>query len=75
MEINDTNELIRKRVDAFYRLQKKVHISLRLGNWKRGIILEVLDSSLVLDECLEGKIPIFFEEILKIDGYVERGWK
>ena len=66
---NDTRTFIQKKADAFWLLKTKVHISLRNGNWKRGIIEEVRAEFFILNESLEGRMPVFFTEIQTIEAY------
>lgn len=66
--------LLQKKADAYYVLQKKVHIAFNLpGKWKRGIINSVGKDQFLLDETLEGETVIFFSEIKDIRPYQEMG--
>lgn len=69
---NDKRTIIQKKADAFCVLKEKVHITYNTGHWARGIILEVGSEFFILDETLEGRIPIFFQEIKNIVKYVPK---
>ena len=74
--INDTPyeyELLRKKADAYWLLKKKVHVSYKNGIWKRGMIKEVRADLFLIDESLDGEMPIFFQEIKSIEPYKVRG--
>lgn len=49
-----------------------VHIWLRNGFYKRGMILSLHADFIMLDERLEGKVPVFFLEISDILAYVKK---
>ena len=63
--------LLQKKADAYFVLGEIVHITFTRGNWKRGIIKEVSADFFILDERVEGKIPIFFQEIEAIEKFRE----
>lgn len=63
---------MQKKVDSYYEIGKKVHVSLISGHWKRGIIKEVTAGFFILDETLQGKIPVFFEELKDIEIYTPK---
>ena len=72
--MNDTNEdnsflILQKKANAFHVLGKVVHISLHNDRWKRGTITEVSSDFIMLEERLEGLVPVFFLEIKEIDAY------
>ena len=64
--------LIKKKVEAFQPLNQKVHITLKGGMWKRGIIMTIKPDFFLLNETLEGILPVFFQEVSKIEKYVQK---
>jgi hypothetical protein len=65
-------ELLRKKADAYLVLGSVIHISYIDGTWKRGIVKEVKHDFFMLDERLDGLIPVFFLEIKSIEPYTPR---
>lgn len=61
---------LQKKANAYLVLGEKVHISYKSGYWKRGIIKEVNEDFFLLDESLEGLLPVFYKEIVRIEKYV-----
>ena len=57
-------EILKKRVEYFFKNQIPIHISLKTERWLNGIILEVSDEFFILKEFKEGEKPIFYIEIL-----------
>jgi len=75
MSNETTDELIKQKVDFYYKNSKAVHINLKKGSWKNGYIKEVSADFFMLDEFLEGLKPVFFLEIKDIDVYTIRQGK
>jgi hypothetical protein len=73
MNEKNEGELIQNKVDYFFSNAVKVHCSYRNGFWKRGIIVEVSDTFFILDEVLEEKIPVFFQELKDISAFRKPG--
>lgn len=69
---DDKRTMLQKKADAFYVLKEKVHVSYISGHWARGLIVEISSDFFILDENLEGKIPIFFQEIKDISKFTPR---
>jgi len=65
--MNEHSELIRKKA-LFYKNQEiVVHIS-KTNKWfHNGIIVEIQEDLLILNDEVEGDMPIFFEEIVDIE--------
>lgn len=68
---NDKEVLIRKKIDAWFVLEKPVHVVLSSGIWKNGIVKEIKGEFFILEERLEGEIPIFYQEIAKVSAFKE----
>lgn len=66
--------LLQKKATVYFNRGEKVHISFKKGHWKRGIIQEVSADFFMLNETLEGMMPIFFLEIKDIRPYVDRSY-
>jgi len=64
--------LIKKKVEAFQPLNERVHITLKGGMWKRGIIITIKPDFFLLNETLEGILPVFFQEVSKIEKYIQK---
>ena len=69
---NDTIIILQKRIQAYADLKIRVHITLKSGLWKRGFIKNVGAEFFILEESLQGEMPIFFQEIEKIDKYFDK---
>lgn len=63
---------IKKKADAYWLLKEIVHVKLNYG-WKRGLILEIKQDYLILDERKEGKQIIFYNDIRDITKFHEVG--
>lgn len=66
--MSEENVLCRK-AQEFLKLKIPVHISFKQNFWKRGIITEVKSDFFILDETIEGTMPIFFQEIKEIKKF------
>tara|TARA_R100001530_G_scaffold133097_1_gene106103 strand:- start:2417 stop:2638 length:222 start_codon:yes stop_codon:yes gene_type:complete len=66
---NENEHILKKKVDYFCKNNSKVHIKFKKGYWKRGYIQETSSDFFILDETLEGKMPVFYIEILSIEIY------
>lgn len=65
--------LLQEKVDYFYKEKVVVHIKLKSGFWKRGVIINKRPASFfILNENLEGSQPIFYLEIKDIEKYIEK---
>ena len=64
--------LIKKKVEAFQPLNERVHTTLKGGMWKRGIIITIKPDFFLLNETLEGILPVFFQEVSKIEKYIQK---
>ena len=65
----EEKEMIMKKTQVFFKEQIIVHIKLKTGFWKRGLITEVSADFFMLDETLEGIQPVFFQEIESIEKF------
>lgn len=68
---NEQEILLHKKADAYLVLGNAVHVKFKQGHWKRGIIKEVREDFFIIDERLEGQMPIFFQEIISIEKFNE----
>lgn len=64
--------LLKKKADAYWLLATKVHVPFKSGHWKRGFITDVKTDFFIINETLEGKVPVFYEEIKDIRPFVEK---
>ena len=71
MQNENDNDLIKKKVDIFFNSATLVHIKFKKGYWKRGLIKEISSDFFMLDERLEGIMPVFFQEIVSIEKFKE----
>lgn len=53
----------------FFNSGEKVHVKYKQGYWKRGIINEVAPDFFMLSEVLDGRIPVFYMEIIDIEKF------
>lgn len=67
-----TEEMIRQKIDYFFKNKKSIHIQFKKGNWKNGEIKEISSDFFMLDEFLEGMQPIFFQQIEDVDVYTTK---
>lgn len=67
--MNEENEdvtLLQQKAKLFFNNGQKVHLSFKKDYWKRGHIKEVSADFFILDESLEGELPVFFLELKDI---------
>lgn len=72
--IDDTRTILQKKADAYYLLKEKVHVTLKTGHWLNGLIIEISADFFIVDETLQGKTPVFFQEIKSIEKYTRKEW-
>ena len=65
----DERTILQKKADAFLVLAEKVHVKYIDGHWKRGFVKEVSADFFLLDETLDGMMPVFFQEISDIEKF------
>lgn len=58
----------KKKAEFFMKDNTEVFIKLVTGEWKAGMILDIGEECLIVDERLEGKTPIFYIEIKDISA-------
>lgn len=58
--------LLQQKANLFFKNKQKVHLSFKKDYWKRGYIKEVSADFFILDESLEGELPVFFLELKDI---------
>lgn len=66
---NEDEKTIKQKVDFYFKEQVIIHIRFKKGFWKRGIIEEVSADFFILNETLEGRQPVFFQEISSLDKW------
>lgn len=67
-----TNELMKKKVEFFYKRQVAVHIKKKNGYIHNGNILEFAGDLIILDDERSEAMPIYFEEIEEIEQRREK---
>lgn len=68
----DANELIeisKQKAQGFFDLHLPVHIKLKTGQWRNGVITEIFPAHLILSEFEKGSLPLFFIEIEYLERY------
>jgi hypothetical protein len=66
----DENEmLMRKKVQFFYDSKEAVHVSYKKGYWKNGYIKEISYDFFIIDDFMDGDIPVFYLELNDISIY------
>ena len=73
MTYETTKEILENKANFFMKRNERVHISYKNGGWKRGYITGINSDFIMIDETLEGTIPVFFIEIKDIDKYHIKG--
>ena len=68
------NETIKKMALFFKERNEEVHITLDSGRWFNGMIMEIYDDRLILNESKYGELLVLFERIAD-DGIAKRGEK
>lgn len=66
-------KIISNKVNYYFENGIAVHIGFKKGYWKRGFIKEVGADFFLLQEFIEGKMPVFYIEVEKIEEYRRRG--
>ena len=57
---------IKNKAKTFCEHKIEVHITQTDGSWKNGKIKKMFDTYLMLDERIEGEMPLFYNEIKNI---------
>jgi hypothetical protein len=65
------NELIKRKVEYYYKTNRKVHITLNNKAVRNGIIKNTSALLFILDDKVNGEIPIFFQEVYDVEPYKE----
>ena len=69
---NDNVELIKKKVDFYFKQDILVHINLKINKeFLNGSIKEVSADFFMLEERMRGLIPVFFLEVYNIEELKE----
>jgi len=63
----ETNELIKKKLEYFYKNQTKIHIKKKNNYFHNGKILELAGDLIIFDDEKTGAMPIYFLEIFEIE--------
>lgn len=71
----EEEEVMKKKVEYFYKNKILVHIKKKNGFLNNGLILEFAGDLIILDDIKSGAMPIYFIEILEIEPKREREWK
>ena len=69
-----SNDSIKQVALFFKERNEPVHITLESGRWFNGMIKEVYEDRLILNEDLYGEMLVLFERIAE-DGVDKRGEK
>jgi len=63
---------MKTKLNFYFKLQRKIHISCSNGTFYNGTVLDLnskKDLMVFMDKKI-GEIPILFEEIIKIEPYI-----
>ena len=64
------NELMLARLAQVYlERATPVHLVYRNGKWKNGVIVEIRADFFILDEFVEGKVIVFFQELIAMPPF------
>lgn len=64
---------LQKKVDYFFKSKECVHVKFKRGFWKNGYVTEISADFFILDELIEGDMPVFFMEIKDVEKYNKKG--
>lgn len=65
-------ENVKLKAKTFFDHKIEVHITQNDGAWKNGKIKKIFDTYLMLDERIEGEMPIFFTEIKNMVKFTQK---
>jgi hypothetical protein len=68
----ELNELTKTKVKYFYDNKISVHISKNNGFFHNGLILQYVEDYLIIDDEMNGAMPIYFVEIKEIEKRREK---
>lgn len=63
----EENEILKKKIEYFYKDKIVVHISKKNGLFNNGIIIEFAGDMIILNDLKNGATPIYFLEIKEIE--------
>ncbi len=70
---NETS-ILRKTIKIYYEKSTAIHIKFKQDYWKNGFILDLGDEDyFMLNEFLEGEMPVFYTQIKEITPYSKKG--
>lgn len=70
-EKKEDDELIIKKSNFYKKNQNKIHIKLANGRFYNGIVLDVGEDFIILNEKELDEIFVSFKEIMRIDPFTE----
>jgi len=65
------NEGIKERLSFYIKKCKPIHVRSKNGRFYNGYVLEEHGAFFLLNDFKVGEIPIFFDEIDVIEGFVK----
>lgn len=65
-------EALKQKAKYFYGKNLKVHIKFKQNFWKNGSIKEINEDHFIIDENIEGEMPIFWLEIKDLEEFKEK---
>lgn len=69
MEDDKKTQLMKKKIQYFFDLGKKIHIILQNRQFLNGSIKEIRTDFILLEEDLNGEMPVFFLEMWNVEAY------
>lgn len=60
-------DLIQKKVTYFFNENIPIHLFYKTGEWARGQIVSIEGDKFILDERIDGRIPVFFIEVAHVE--------
>ena len=51
----------------------KVHLVLKDKSWRNGFVKEISADFFIFEDLINGREPIFFLELIKVEPYMEGG--
>jgi hypothetical protein len=72
MNEKETKLILKQKAEYFFGEKSEVHITKINKMFARGLILKIDKDKIMLQERKQGKIPVFFAEMLDISRCIEK---
>lgn len=65
-----TEDMIKKRVDIFYKMKTPAHIVTNDDMWLNGFIMEIGAEFFIINDRKLKRVPVFFKDVRVFDFFV-----